>query len=135
MLIRIKHCIASIIDFFLISFAVIIPFYLIDPKPYNINITFLTINPIANSTNISLLMWIIFFTLLVFKDALFQYSIGKKIMKLSIYKDNTELKSPFILVLRNIISLIFLTIYPLTIILLNQSIGDLIFHTTVKNNH
>ena len=66
-LIRIKRLVASLIDFMVISFVILIPAHLITGLNYNIRIEFLELNPIQNSTNISLLMWIIFFTLIALK--------------------------------------------------------------------
>lgn len=132
-LIRIKRLVASLIDFMVISFVILIPANLITGLNYNIRIEFLELNPIQNSTNISLLMWIIFFTLIIFKDVFFYQSLGKKVMKIAIYKKDAILKNSLIIIFRNLLSAIFISFYPITIIFFGKSIGDIVFRTHVKN--
>lgn len=76
---------------------------------------------------------IIFYLLILNKDGIIGYeSIGKKIMKLKIYKDGKRLKDKKILRKRNYLSFWDMPFYVINVLFDNKTEGDTKCNTEVK---
>lgn len=123
MKIKIKRLVALYIDYLLIFCISYFPFYYI----YKLFNTFLA-NLFFGSITILLLI-----NLFLRKDSIIGYeSIGKKIMRLKIYKNNERVTNKKLLKDRVFLSLPSLPFYLFMILFNNKSSGDIKLGTEVK---
>lgn len=124
MLLRLRRLIASYIDIMLISFIIYYPFKLLANLFEN--------NMVLNIIS-AILILVIFYTLILNKDGIIGYeSIGKKIMRLKIYKDGKRLEDKKILRKRNYLSFWDLPFYVINVLFDNKTEGDIKCNTEVK---
>mgnify|MGYP005797875483 CR=1 FL=1 len=124
MLLRLRRLIASYIDIMLISFIIYYPFKLLEILFKN--------NMVLNIIS-AILILVIFYTLILNKDGIIGYeSIGKKIMRLKIYKDGKRLEDKKILRKRNYLSFYDLPFYVINVLFDNKTEGDIKCNTEVK---
>ncbi len=122
MKLKIKRLIATVIDFIIIFFII----YSLSPTQILFNIKIL-----KYIINILVLVLIIY--LFPHKDCLIGYeSIGKKIMGLGIYQNGERVQDKKILVKRFMETVYLFPLYPLTILVLGKSYGDINLNTEVK---
>lgn len=91
---------------------------------------------IENKTiNYLIAFFIVTFMIVAFvtKDCIFgNRSIGKRIMSLRIYQDNKEVVDKKVLIGRIVNAWYSIPLYPIFILINNQSVGDQLYHTEVK---
>jgi hypothetical protein len=122
MKLKIKRLIATVIDFIIIFFII----YSLSPTQILFNIKIL-----KYIINILVLVLIIY--LFPHKDCLIGYeSIGKKIMGLGIYQNGERVQDKKVLVKRFMETVYLFPLYPLTILVLGKSYGDINLNTEVK---
>ena len=122
MKLKIKRLIATVIDFIIIFFII----YSLSPTQILFNIKIL-----KYIINIFVLVLIIY--LFPHKDCLIGYeSIGKKIMGLGIYQNGERVQDKKVLVKRFMETVYLFPLYPLTILVLGKSYGDINLNTEVK---
>lgn len=125
MILRIRRLLAIWIDYVIIFYTCFYAGKIIEP---------LTFKNIFLEIVFSIAFLLIFFTIFIRKDSIFGYeSIGKKIMCLKIYDLNgqrvTEKKK---LIDRTFYTTPFFCLYPIMVLINNQSIGDRKIGTQVK---
>lgn len=124
MVLKLRRLTASYIDIMLISFIIYYPFKLLEILFKN--------NMVLNIIS-AILILIIFYTLILNKDGIMGYeSIGKKIMRLKIYKDGKRLEDKKILRKRNYLSFWDLPFYVINVLFDNKTEGDIKCNTEVK---
>lgn len=124
MLLRLRRLIASYIDIMLISFIIYYPFKLLEILFKN--------NMVLNIIS-AILIVVILYILILNKDGIMGYeSIGKKIMRLKIYKDGKRLEDKKILRKRNYLSFWDLPFYVINVLFDNKTEGDIKCNTEVK---
>ena len=124
MLLRLRRLIASYIDIMLISFIIYYPFKLLEILFKN--------NMVLNIIS-AILIVVILYILILNKDGIMGYeSIGKKIMRLKIYKDGKRLEDKKILRKRNYLSFYDLPFYVINVLFDNKTEGDIKCNTEVK---
>ena len=120
MKLKLKRIVAGLIDF-LIIISIIIIFEVVNIKNEMLDIILMSLEAIF------------MFFIIPRKDCLFGYeSIGKKIMKLGIYKDNKRVTDKDILRKRTYYALIALPFNIFYILKNNKCIGDEEYNTEVK---
>ena len=124
-MIKIKRLTAIIIDY--------IVYYVFISLIVQFLMTFFKIENQFSIILFSIFMIILCFILFVTKDLIiFNKSIGKKIMKISICDESKkEITDKKILIKRNAITLFTLPTYPIMIIFKNENFGDYVCKTLV----
>lgn len=124
MLLRLRRLIASYIDIMLIYFILYYPVKLLANLFKN--------NIVPNIIS-SIFILVILYILILNKDGIIGYeSIGKKIMRLKIYKDEKRLEDKKILRKRNYLSFWDLPFYVINVLFDNKTEGDIKCNTEVK---
>lgn len=124
MLLRLRRLIASYLDIMIISFVIYYPCKLLE---------ILFKNNIVLNIISAILIVVILYILILNKDGIIGYeSIGKKIMRLKIYKDEKRLEDKKILRKRNFLSFWDLPFYIINVLFGNKTEGDIKCNTEVK---
>lgn len=124
MLLRLRRLIASYLDIMIISFVIYYPCKLLE---------ILFKNNIVLNIISAILIVVILYILILNKDGIIGYeSIGKKIMRLKIYKDEKRLEEKKILRKRNFLSFWDLPFYIINVLFDNKTEGDIKCNTEVK---
>lgn len=124
MLLRLRRLIASYLDIMIISFVIYYPCKLLE---------ILFKNNIVLNIISAILIVVILYILILNKDGIIGYeSIGKKIMRLKIYKDEKRLEDKKILRKRNFLSFWDLPFYIINVLFDNKTEGDIKCNTEVK---
>lgn len=124
MLLRLRRLIASYLDIMIISFVIYYPCKLLE---------ILFKNNIVLNIISAILIVVILYILILNKDSIIGYeSIGKKIMRLKIYKDEKRLEDKKILRKRNFLSFWDLPFYIINVLFDNKTEGDIKCNTEVK---
>lgn len=117
MLLRLRRLIASYLDIMIISFVIYYPCKLLE---------ILFKNNIVLNIISAILIVVILYILILNKDGIIGYeSIGKKIMRLKIYKDEKRLEDKKILRKRNFLSFWDLPFYIINVLFDNKTEGDI----------
>ena len=124
MLLRLRRLIASYLDIMIIPFVIYYPCKLLE---------ILFKNNIVLNIISAILIVVILYILILNKDSIIGYeSIGKKIMRLKIYKDEKRLEDKKILRKRNFLSFWDLPFYIINVLFDNKTEGDIKCNTEVK---
>ena len=124
MFLRLRRLIASYLDIMLIYFILYYPVKLL--------VNLFENNMILNIIS-AILIVVILYILILNKDSIIGYeSIGKKIMRLKIYKDEKRLEDKKILRKRNFLSFWDLPFYIINVLFDNKTEGDIKCNTEVK---
>ena len=124
MLLRLRRLIASYLDIMIISFVIYYPCKLLEILFKN--------NIVLNIISAIFIVFILYI-LILNKDGIIGYeSIGKKIMRLKIYKDEKRLEDKKILRKRNFLSFWDLPFYIINVLFDNKTEGDIKCNTEVK---
>ena len=124
MLLRLRRLIALYLDIMIISFVIYYPYKLLE---------ILFKNNIVLNIISAILIVVILYILILNKDGIIGYeSIGKKIMRLKIYKDEKRLEDKKILRKRNFLSFWDLPFYIINVLFDNKTEGDIKCNTEVK---
>lgn len=124
MLLRLRRLIASYLDIMIISFVIYYPCKLLE---------ILFKNNIVLNIISAILIVVILYILILNKDGIIGYeSIGKKIMRLKIYKDGKRLEDKRILRKRNYLSFWDLPFYVINVLFDNKTEGDIKCNTEIK---
>ena len=124
MFLRLRRLIASYLDIMLIYFILYYPVKLL--------VNLFENNMILNIIS-AILIVVILYILILNKDGIIGYeSIGKKIMRLKIYKDEKRLEDKKILRKRNFLSFWDLPFYIINVLFDNKTEGDIKCNTEVK---
>lgn len=118
-----RRMIAIIIDMYILGILANMVMYVVNPILFNSTI----------KTIMIILVLIMYVYLLLHKDSLIGYeSIGKKIMRIGIYKDDERVMDKEVLYKRNKTTLILGIFSIPKIVLMGKSDGDLKYNTEVK---
>ena len=124
MLLRLRRLIASYLDIMIISFVIYYPCKLLE---------ILFKNNIVLNIISAILIVVILYILILNKDSIIGYeSIGKKIMRLKIYKVGKRLEDKKILRKRNYLNIRDMPFYVINVLVNNKTEGDIKCNTEVK---
>lgn len=124
MFLRLRRLIASYLDIMLIYFILYYPVKLL--------VNLFENNMILNIIS-AILIVVILYILILNKDSIIGYeSIGKKIMRLKIYKVGKRLEDKIILRKRNYLNIRDMPFYVINVLVNNKTEGDIKCNTEVK---
>ncbi len=124
MKLKIKRLIAIIIDILIIKYIIVEPLRMIYQQ----------FNTILANIILTIITLVISLSAFLCKDCLIGYeSIGKKIMKIKIYREGKALHNKTVLIKRVIFTIFTCPLYPFMVLYNNKSKGDIKCNTEVKS--